>query len=400
MTSSDKAGPGVVFLFVMGLLTSIGALATDIMLPALGVMGRDLAVADINHTTLVVSVFFFGTAIGQLVVGPLSDAFGRKPVVIWGYGLFTAGCLLSLTAESWSLMVTARFLQGLGAAAPRVVSVAIVRDRYKGRAMARIMSIIMAIFILAPIIAPLMGQGLIFIGGWQATFVGLILVAVPSAIWFSRAIPETLLPAHRRRFRPAVIFDGVVEVCSHRVTVIYMLVMGLIGGPFISYLATSRQIFQDIYGVGDMFVIYFALGSIAAGIASLLNARLVMRHGMRRLTGLATAMLTFVSAALWGWAAIGGTPDFIIFMLWQTSFIFCIGMIFGNLQALAMEPLGHVAGLAAAIFGAVSTLISLPLSWLISGYFDNSISPLVGGFAAAGVVSLVLMAGAPRRRDA
>ena len=400
MTSSDKAGPGVVFLFVMGLLTSIGALATDIMLPALGVMGRDLAVADINHTTLVVSVFFFGTAVGQLVVGPLSDAFGRKPVVIWGYGLFTAGCLLSLTAESWSLMVTARFLQGLGAAAPRVVSVAIVRDRYKGRAMARIMSIIMAIFILAPIIAPLMGQGLIFIGGWQATFVGLILVAVPSAIWFSRAIPETLLPAHRRRFRPAVIFNGVVEVCSHRVTVIYMLVMGLIGGPFISYLATSRQIFQDIYGVGDMFVIYFALGSIAAGVASLLNARLVMRHGMRRLTGIATAMLTFVSAALWGWVGIGGTPDFIIFMLWQTSFIFCIGMIFGNLQALAMEPLGHVAGLAAAIFGAVSTLISLPLSWLISGYFDNSILPLVGGFAAAGAVSLVLMTGAPRRRDA
>ena len=400
MTSSDKAGPGVVFLFVMGLLTSIGALATDIMLPALGVMGRDLAVADINHTTLVVSVFFFGTAVGQLVVGPLSDAFGRKPVVIWGYGLFTAGCLLSLTAESWSLMVTARFLQGLGAAAPRVVSVAIVRDRYKGRAMARIMSIIMAIFILAPIIAPLMGQGLIFIGGWQATFVGLILVAVPSAIWFSRAIPETLLPAHRRRFRPAVIFNGVVEVCSHRVTVIYMLVMGLIGGPFISYLATSRQIFQDIYGVGDMFVIYFALGSIAAGVASLLNARLVMRHGMRRLTGIATAMLTSVSAALWGWTAIGGTPDFIIFMLWQTSFIFCIGMIFGNLQALAMEPLGHVAGLAAAIFGAVSTLISLPLSWLISGYFDNSISPLVGGFAAAGAVSLVLMTGAPRRQDA
>lgn len=165
MTSSETAGPGVVFLVVMGLLTSIGALATDIMLPALGVMGRDLGVADINHTTLVVSIFFLGTAIGQLVVGPLSDAFGRKPVVIWGYGLFIAGCLLSLVVESWTLMVAARFLQGLGAAAPRVVSVAIVRDRYKGRAMARIMSIIMAIFILAPIIAPLMGQGLIYLGG-------------------------------------------------------------------------------------------------------------------------------------------------------------------------------------------------------------------------------------------
>ena len=400
MTSSDTAGPGVVFLAVMGLLTSIGALATDIMLPALGVMGRDLGVADINHTTLVVSIFFLGTAVGQLVVGPLSDAFGRKPVVIWGYGLFVAGCGLSFVADSWWLMVTARFLQGFGAAAPRVVSVAIVRDRYKGRAMARIMSIIMAIFILAPIIAPLMGQGLIYLGGWKATFAGLILVAVPSALWFSRAIPETLPPPRRRRFQPAIVLNGLFQVCSHRVTVIYMLVMGLVGGPFIGYLGTSRQIFQDIYGVGDMFVIYFALGSIAAGIASLLNAKLVMRHGMRRLTGIATAVLTLVSAVLWGWTAFGEHPGFITFMLWQTSFIFCIGMIFGNLQALAMEPLGHVAGLAAAIFGAVSTLISLPLSWLVSGYFDNTITPLVGGFALAGAASLVLMLGGGRSNDA
>ena len=400
MTSSDTAGPGVVFLIVMGLLTSIGALATDIMLPALGVMGRDLDVADINHTTLVVSIFFLGTAVGQLVVGPLSDAFGRKPVVIWGYCLFVAGCALSLVADSWWLMVTARFLQGFGAAAPRVVSVAIVRDRYKGRAMARIMSIIMAIFILAPIIAPLMGQGLIYLGGWKATFAGLILVAVPSALWFSRAIPETLPPPRRRRFQPAIVLDGLFQVCSHRVTVIYMLVMGLVGGPFIGYLGTARQIFQDIYGVGDMFVIYFALGSIAAGIASLLNAKLVMRHGMRRLTGIATAVLTLVSAMLWVRTAFGEHPGFITFMLWQTSFIFCIGMIFGNLQALAMEPLGHVAGLAAAIFGAVSTLISLPLSWLVSGYFDNTITPLVGGFALAGAASLVLMLLGGRSKDA
>ena len=177
-----------------------------------------------------------------------------------------------------------------------------------------------------------------------------------------------------------------------------MLVMGLVGGPFIGYLATSRQIFQDIYGVGDMLVIYFALGSIAAGIASLLNAKLVMRHGMRRLTGIATAVLTLVSAALWVWTAIGGNPGFIIFMLWQTGFIFCIGMIFGNLQALATEPLGHVAGLAAAIFGAVSALISLPLSWLVSGYFENTITPLVGGFAIAGMMSLLLIMAAGRRR--
>ena len=397
MTSSEQARPGVIYLAIMGLLTSVGALATDIMLPALGMMGRDLGIGDINHTTLVITIFFLGMALGQLVVGPLSDAYGRKPVVIWGYGLFVTGCVLSLLADSWTLMVAARFLQGLGASAPRIVAVAIVRDEYKGRAMARIMSIIMAIFILAPIIAPLMGQGLIYLGGWHATFAGLILVAVPSALLFARALPETLPPSQRRRFTPAIIINGIIQVCRQRVTVIHMLVMGLIGGPFIAYLASSRQIFQDIYGVGDLFVIFFALGSISAGAASLLNARLVMRHGMRRLTAIATTVLTFVSVALWGWTATGGHADFILFMAWQTSFIFCIGMIFGNLQSLAMEPLGHVAGLAAAIFGAVSILISLPLSWLVSGYFDNSITPLVGGFAIAGAASLGLMALAGRR---
>ena len=397
MTSSDMARPGVIYLAIMGLLTSVGALATDIMLPALGMMGRDLGIGDINHTTLVVTIFFLGMALGQLVVGPLSDAYGRKPVVIWGYGLFVVGCILSLLAENWTVMVAARFLQGLGASAPRIVAVAIVRDEYKGRVMARIMSIVMAIFILAPIIAPLMGQGLIYLGGWPATFAGLILVAVPSALLFARALPETLPPSRRRRFTPAIITDGIIQVCSQRVTVIYMLVMGLVGGPFIAYLASSRQIFQDIYGVGDLFVVFFALGSISAGAASLLNARLVMNHGMRRLTAVATTALTLVSAALWAWMAMGGHADFLLFMAWQTSFIFCIGMIFGNLQSLAMEPLGHVAGLAAAIFGAVSTLISLPLSWLVSGHFDNSIAPLVGGFAIAGAASLALMALARRQ---
>ena len=389
--SHRSALPGGTYLAIMGLLTSVGALSTDIMLPALGVMGQDLGVGNINHTTLVVTVFFLGMALGQLVVGPLSDAYGRKQVVLWGYGLFVVGCVLSFVARDWSLMIIARLLQGLGAAAPRVIAVAIVRDEHKGRAMARIMSIIMAIFILAPILAPLMGQGLIYLGGWRATFAGLILVALPSAVWFHLAIAETLPPERRRRFTLTIILDGIRQICRSRVTVIYLLIMGLIGGPFIGYLGTARQIFQDIYGVGDMFVIFFALGSISAGIASLLNAKLVMRHGMRKLTAIATMVLTLASMALLATGFLTGNPDFLVFMLWQTVFIFCIGMTFGNLQSLAMEPLGHVAGLAAAIFGAGSTLISLPLSWLVSGYFDSTITPLVAGFAIAGALSLLLM---------
>jgi len=397
MKSSGAGLPGVTYLAIMALLTSIGALATDIMLPALGVIGRDLGVGNINHTTLIVTAFFLGMAIGQLVVGPLADAYGRKPVVIWGYALFIIGCVLSMFADSWPLMVAARVFQGIAASAPRVIAVAIVRDDYKGRNMARIMSIIMAVFILAPILAPLMGQGLIYIGGWRATFAGLVLVAVPSVMWFHWAIAETLPPERRRAFTPSIIADGIRQVCSSRVSVVYMLVMGLIGGPFIGYLGTARQIYQDIYGLGDMFVIYFSVGSVFAGIGSLLNARLVLRLGMRRLTGTAIAALTLMSAALWGWMALGGVVEFWLFMGWQLAFIFCIGMIFGNLQSLAMEPLGHVAGLGAAIFGAGSTLISLPLSWMVSGYFGDTVAPLLIGFAIAGSVSLGLMLGAGRR---
>jgi DHA1 family bicyclomycin/chloramphenicol resistance-like MFS transporter len=397
MNSSDAAWPGVTYLAIMALLTSIGALATDIMLPALGVIGRDLGVGHINHTTLVVSAFFLGMAIGQLAVGPLADAYGRKPVVMAGYALFILGCVMSMFADSWALMVAARVFQGIAAAAPRVIAVAIVRDEYKGRMMARIMSIIMAVFILAPILAPLMGQGLIYIGGWRATFAGLVLVAVPSALWFHRAIPETLPRERRRAFTPAIIADGIRQVCGCRVAVVYMAVMGFIAGPFIGYLGTARQIFQDIYFVGDMFVIYFAIGSISAGLASLLNARLVMRLGMRWLTATAISVLTVMSAALWGWLNFGGMVDFWLFMVWQVAFIFCIGMIFGNLQSLAMEPLGHVAGLAAAIFGAGSTFIALPLSWMVSGYFADTVAPLLIGFAVMGAFSLALMLVAGRR---
>ena len=379
MTSSTLSRPGASYLAIMALLTSIGALTTDIMLPALGVIGRDLDVGNINNTTLIVTAFFLGMAIGQLVVGPLADTYGRKPVVMWGYALFILGCLLSMVAESWTLMVVARVCQGLAAAAPRVIAVAIVRDEYKGRVMARIMSIIMAVFILTPIMAPLLGQGLIYIGGWRATFA------------------ETLPPARRRPFTFRAIGDGVIQICRSRVTVVYMLAMGIISGPFIGYLGSARQIFQDVYGVGDMFVVYFAAGSISAGAAALVNARLVMRHGMRRLTAIAITAQTAVSAALWGWMALGGVPDFMIFMGWQIACVFCVGMMFGNMQALAMEPLGHVAGLGAAIFGAGSTFVALPLSWMVSGYFDGTIIPLIRGFAIMGIVTLIMVLVARRR---
>lgn len=397
MTTRSQPGPGLVYILLMALLTSIGALATDIMLPALGIIGRDLAVANMNDTTLVVTAFFLGMALGQLVVGPLSDRFGRKPVVLWGYGLFILGSAMSMFADSWGIMIAARVMQGIGAAAPRVIAVAIVRDEYQGRVMAKIMSIVMAVFVLVPIMAPLLGQVTIYAGGWRATFAMLIAVAVPSAIWFFVIMRETLPPARRRPLSMRAMTSGIAEICRTRTTMCFMLAMGFASGPFIAYLGTARQIFQDVYEVGDRFVLYFAIASISAGVASLLNAKLVMRLGMRRLTSVALVAMSVMAMVMWAWMISGATPGLVAFMVWFMASIFCIGMIFGNLQALAMQPLGHMAGLGAAIFGAGSTFVSLPLSWIISDSFDGTIMPLVSGFALFSFAALLCVIFAGRQ---
>ena len=273
-TSNGTSLPSGTYLAIIGLLTSIGALSTDIMLPALAVLGGELGVGNINHTTLVVTVFFLGMALGQLVVGPLSDAYGRKPIVLWGYSLFIAGCVLSFIAESWSVKIIARLLQGLGAAAPRVIAVAIVRDEYKGRAMARIMSIIMAIFILAPILAPLMGQGLIFLGGWRATFAGLILVALPSFL-----IHKPMRnPAKSEKTLRTVSFLTAFSRFRSRVTVS----ISTQGANWWAFHRLSRDCgrFFRTFTVSATCSL-FSLPRIGFCYASLLNARLVMRHGMQ-----------------------------------------------------------------------------------------------------------------------
>lgn len=241
------------YIILLALLVSIGAMGSDLMLPALDQIGRALAVGNPNDVQFIVSVFFLGMGAGQMFAGPLSDRFGRKPVIYAGYGVFIVGCLLSMATESWAIMLAARFLQGLGAAAPRSVAVAMVRDEFEGRAMARIMSIVMAVFILVPITAPALGQGLICLGGWRSTFLGLTALAIIVTIWFALRQPETLPPAARRPLILKEIWRGICEIISNRRAFGYTLATGLIYGMFVGYLGSSRQIFQDVFHVGDMF---------------------------------------------------------------------------------------------------------------------------------------------------
>ena len=381
--------PSVEYIILIAMLSSIVALGSDIMLPGLSLIGSELGAPSENSVHYNIILFFLGFAFGQLVVGPLSDSFGRKPIVYAGITLFILGCLLSIVTENWTVMLLSRALQGLGAAA-RIVAVAVVRDEYEGRPMARVMSVVFSVFILVPMIAPAIGQFLIYLGGWQLTFVFLAGFAATSAIWFGLRQPETLLPEKRRSIRLTDIMLGYREVFLHRSTFGYTLAAGLIFGAFSGYLGTAQLIFHNVLNVGDMFALYFAVAAASIGVSSLLNAWLVVRFGMFYLTLIALFVAT-INSALFCLILIGygGIPPIALFMAWLMIVFFCMGIIFANLNALAMEPMGHMAGLAAAFIGAASTFISLPFASLVGNMFNGTVYPLVVAFALLGLATLL-----------
>lgn len=393
MKQPEKELPIAEFVALVAMMTAILALAIDIMLPALGNIGADFELADRNNAQLVITSLFMGYAIGQLIAGPLSDIFGRKPVIQAGYIIFITGCVLSMAATSFETLIAGRILQGLGASAPRIVSTALVRDSYEGRAMARILSIVMAIFILVPALAPALGQLLLFVAPWRAMFGVLLVLAFSMMVWLALRQPETLPPSRRRRLSVRAISGGVMEALGYRALTGYTIAAGIVFGAFVGYLASAQQIFQEAYSTGNLFVIYFGGAALAIGAASLVNARLVMRLGMRFLTWRATVMLAVLSAIFLPvvWSS-GGLPPLFLFVSWQLLAFFCVGILFGNFNTLALEPVGHMAGLGSAVVGAGTTFIALPLGSLIGFYYDGTIVPLVAGFASLAVVSLAVMA--------
>jgi len=380
------------FVPLMAIMISLVALSTDAMLPALPDIGSDLGVAASNDQQLVISALFLGLGVAQLIYGPLSDSIGRKPAIYGGYVIFVIGCVMSIVSTSFEIMLVGRVLQGVGAAGPRIVCVALVRDQYEGRDMARIMSFIMSVFILVPAVAPAIGQGVIGLSHWRMIFVVFLLLAFVSWLWFAIRQPETLPPDHRVKFSVSVIWSGVKEACRNRVALGYTLVAGLIFGALIGYLASAQQMFAVIYGITDLFPLYFAVLALAIGVSSVINGRLVMKFGMRLLSSYSLGLLTALSMAYFLYArSVGGAPDLGLNMIYFVAVFLCFGLLFGNLNALAMEPLGHIAGVGAAVVGSLSTLISVPLGTLIGQAFDGTILPLVGGFSLLGMMALGLM---------
>lgn len=378
------------FVALMALTMSLVAMAIDSMLPALPGIAADLDAADPNDRQLVLTLLFAGLTVGQLVYGPLSDAIGRKRAIYVGIGCFVAGGLTCALALSFPMMLVGRALQGFGAAGPRIVTVAMVRDRYEGREMARIMSFISSIFILVPVLAPGIGQLVLIVGHWRVIFFGLVAMAIVAVSWLALRQPETLPRERRNRFAPRVIARGAAECVSNRAFLGYTVASGLIFGAFVAYLATSQQIFQEQYGLGKLFPLAFGAIAASIGVSSLVNARLVMRFSMR---GLARAAMTTACALSLAMLAIAlphqGHAPLWLLMPYMLGVFFCSGLVFGNLSALAMAPMGHIAGLAAAVTGSLSSLISVAAGTPVGRTYDGTIVPLVAGFGALYLLALI-----------
>jgi DHA1 family bicyclomycin/chloramphenicol resistance-like MFS transporter len=371
------------FVIVISLMMSITALSIDAMLPALAQIGSDLDVSNANNRQLVVSIVFLGLAVGQMFFGPLSDSTGRKPAIYAGYGIFVAGAILSVAAISFPMMLVGRLMQGVGVSAPRAVTLALVRDRYEGREMARVMSFVMTVFILVPMIAPTLGQAILLFSGWRSIFGSFLLVACITVVWFGLRMPETLTPQNRAPFSLRRIVDATLAILRIRPALGYTVSAGLVGGAFLGYLNSAQQIYQEQYALGARFPLYFAIVSLSIGLASLLNARLVMGVGMRFLVQRSLRIMLVLAIAALGIVllAAGRSPLWFLLAYLMATF-FCVGILFGNQNSLAMQPLGHLAGIGAAVVGSLSTLIQMPLGTVIGQSYNGTIVPLMVGIAA------------------
>jgi len=379
------------FVALMASLMSVVALAIDALLPALDIIGTSLNIIDTRDNQLLIVAIFLGLGIGPLVFGPLSDSLGRKPIVYYGFGLFVIASFICVSSQSIEMMLFGRLLQGIGLSAPRTISISIIRDAYSGDYMARIMSFVTVIFLLVPIIAPALGKFVLDSYGWEAIFYIQLVFAVLVSIWFYIRQPETLLPEDRKSFTPKHFISSTKELITYKDTIGYTIISGFITGSFMVYLSTSQQIFQKQYGLVDEFPFIFAGLAISVGAATFLNGSLVLKFGMKKLVSLALYMFFFVSLGYILLFSSGENPSILILLFFFSLQFFAIGFLFGNVRALAMQPVGHIAGMGAALTGFLSTLMAVPISIYIGRAVTTSALPLFVGFLICSVFSILVL---------
>ena len=380
----------VQFIALMAMLMSINAISIDIMLPGLQEIGASLGVADENDRQYVISAYLFGMGFAQLFFGPLSDRFGRKAPLLAGLALYGLCAITIVFVPTFTALLFFRFLQGVGAAATRVVTVSVVRDVYGGRQMAEIMSLVMMVFMIVPVVAPSVGQLIMLFSEWHMIFVVIALFAAVVAAPVSLRLRETLVPENRRAFTLSTILDGFRIVLTNRIALFYTLATSALLGGLFGFVNSAQQILVGIYGLGIWFPAVFAAFAGMMAVASFTNSRLVQRFGMRALSH--AALLGFLLASsVWMVASLIGPLPLPLFVLLQSAAMFQFGLMAANFNAMAMEPLGHVAGTASSVLGFTQTIGGGLIGALVGQAFDGTVTPLAVGFSIVAVLALVFV---------
>lgn len=385
-----KRSSSIGFVIRISFLTSLTAISIDTMLPALPAIGDSLGVENSNNLQLIITLLFFGMFFGELAFGPLSDSLGRKRALGIGIVIFCIGTIVAMMATSLQILLLGRIIQGVGVSGPKIISRAMIRDQFEGRNMARVFSFIMTLFICIPMVAPILGKTILLLAGWRAIFLLFLALAICSYLWIMLKQPETLALADRRPIKMGELFKTAVRILQHPLVLCYATTAGLAFAILLLFLSTSQAMFEQIYDKAEDFPLYMAVLATGFGLATLLNSKLVMKYGMYRLCVVAILGLIGLGVYLLT-GGEGGVHSFISFMVGCYLLTFCIGLLFPNLSAMAMQPLGKVAGLGASLISAISTTIGVPISIVVGRYFNNTLMPLALAILFCALISLFFL---------
>ena len=378
------------FVVVIASIMALNPLAMDMMLPALPDIASAFHITEANQPQEVLSTFLIGFGIGQFIMGPLSDRFGRRAVLIDGMALYCTASVIAVSASSFDTLLLARVLQGLGTSATRVIATSIVRDCYAGRRMASVMSLAMMVFIAVPVIAPSLGQAVLLLAQWRGIFVVLMLYGMLALIWSAMRMPETLPVSERRSLAPRDVLGAFRQTVTNRQTLGYALAAGGVMGSLFSYVLCSQQIFTGIYRLGHYFPIAFAAIAVGTAIAGFLNARFVGRLGMRVISHGALVGYVAVAGTMFAGAKLGIVP-LPLFMALSALMMFAFGLMIANFTSLAMEPQGHIAGTASSLYGSITTLLGIGIGTTIGQDYDGTLLPFATGFFLCTLASLAVV---------
>ena len=378
------------FVVVIASIMALNPLAMDMMLPALPNIASAFHITVANRPQMVLSTFLIGFGVGQFVIGPLSDRFGRRPVLLGGMTVYCIASMLAIAAPSFETLLLARALQGLGTSATRVIATSIVRDCYAGRRMASVMSLAMMVFIAVPVIAPSFGQAVLMLTHWRGIFIVLMVYGAVALIWSALRMPETLPPSQRRSLAIGDVLDAFRQTVTNRQTLGYALAAGGVMGSLFAYVFTSQQVFTEIYKLGPYFPIAFAAIAIGTAVAGFLNSKFVGRLGMRVISHGALVAFTAVAATMLVAEKMQMLP-LPLFMALSALMMFSFGLMIANFTALAMEPQGHIAGTASSLYGSITTLLGIGIGMTIGQDYDGTLLPFTTGFFLCTLAALAVV---------